>query len=150
VGCIRLILENLIACHAYQERMKIKLDRLHVKVVVKDNTKFWPAMKHVRIAPWVSVKVIQGKLRAFHAVPVNSTMLPVLFDVKNVSIRPTLVEKEETPLAWIAQPVGRPKTAVLNVKLVVRVRLALGVNTVPWVLPEQELIVILPNANNVN
>jgi hypothetical protein len=98
----------------------------------------------------VSAKTIQGKYRAFHAVPVNSTMLPVLFDVKNVSIRPTLVEKEETPLAWIAQPVGRPKTAVLNVKLVVRVRLALGVNTVPWVLPEQELIVILPNANNVN
>jgi len=64
--------------------MKIKLGRLHVKVVVMDDTKFWPAMTHVWIAPWVSVKVIQGKLRAFHAVPVNSTMLRVPLNANHV------------------------------------------------------------------
>ena len=77
-------------------------------------------------------------------------MLLVLFVVKHVSIRPTLVEKEETPLALIVPLDGRPKTAVRNVSRAVRVRLALGVKIVPWVLPEKVLTGILPNANNVN
>ena len=104
--------------------MKIKLGRLNVKGVVKDNTKFWPAMKHVRIAPWVSVKAMQGKLHAFHAVPVNSTMVQVPSSVNYVSMRRTLVEKEETAVASIVQLGGRPKTAVPNVSRAVRVRLA--------------------------
>ena len=42
-------------------------------------------------------------------------------------MRPTLVEKEETAVASIAQLVGRPKTAVRNVPCAARARLAWGV-----------------------
>mgnify|MGYP006121309891 CR=1 FL=1 len=84
----------------------------------------------MHIAPLVSVKVIQGRRRALNAVPVNSTTWRVLLVANCVSIQRTLVAKEETAVALIAQLVGRPKTAVLNVLRAVRARLALGVKIV--------------------
>ena len=60
------------------------------------------------------------------------------------------MEKEETAVALIVPLVGRPTTAVRNVSRAVRVHLASGVKSVHWALPEKELIVILPNANNVD
>ena len=53
--------------------------------------------------PLVIAKVTQGKHRAFPAVPVNSTMLLVLSSANCVQMRRTLVEKEETAVASIAQ-----------------------------------------------
>ena len=70
------------------------------------------------------------KVRVCPAVPGNSTMLLVLPSVNCVQMRRTLAEKEEAAVALIAQLVGRPKTAVLNVPRVVRVHLALGVQIV--------------------
>ena len=84
----------------------------------------------VLIAQLVLVKVIQDKRRAFLAVPVNSTMLPVRFVANCVSIRRTLVEKEETVVALIAQLGGHPRTAVQNVPCAVQVHLALVVSIV--------------------
>ena len=80
----------------------------------------------VLIVPLVLVKVIQDKRRAFHAVPVNSTMLHVPSSVNFVSMRRTLVEKEEAAVALIAQLVGRPKTAVQNVSCAKRVKRVLA------------------------
>ena len=104
----------------------------------------------VLIARLVLAKVIQDKLRAFHAVPVNTTMLPVRFAAKNVSIRRTMVTKKETAAASSAQSVGRPKTAVQNAWRAAPERLALGVQIVLWVLPEKGMTMMLPSANNVN
>ena len=81
----------------------------------------------VLIVPLVLVKVTQGKRRAFPAVPVNSTMLPVRFVAKCVSNQRTLMEREETAVASIVRLDGRPKMAVRNVSRAARVRLALGV-----------------------
>ena len=64
-------------------------------------------------------------------------------------MRRTLVEKEETAVASIAQLVGRPKTAVRNVPRVERGGLVLGVKIVHWVMPEEETTMMRPNANNV-
>ena len=69
-------------------------------------------LRRVLIAPLVLVKVMQGKLRAFRAVPVNSTMLRVLLFAKHVSIRRTLVAKKETAVAPIVQQVGLRQKAV--------------------------------------
>jgi hypothetical protein len=60
-----------------------------------------------------------------------------------------MVKREETPVALIVQWAGRPKTAVQNVSLAVRVHSALGVQIVHWVLPDKGTTVILPNADNV-
>ena len=109
---VRLALVVTIACRVNTVRVAIKM------------------LRRVLVAPLVLVKVIQGKLRAFHAVPVNSTMVQVPSSVNCVSMRRTLVEKEETAVASIAQLVGRPKTAVRNVSRAVRVRLAVGVKNV--------------------
>ena len=84
----------------------------------------------VLIAQLVLAKVIQDRLRAFHAVPVNSTMLWVLLVANCVSIRRTLVKKKETAVASIVPSVGLPKTAVPNALRAVRVDLALGVQIV--------------------
>ena len=84
----------------------------------------------VLIARLVLAKVIQDRLRAFHAVPVNSTMLWVLLVANCVSIRRTLVKKKETAVASIVPSVGLPKTAVPNALRAVRVDLALGVQIV--------------------
>ena len=65
-------------------------------------------------------------------------------------MRRTLVKKEETTVASIAQLDGRPKTAVLNVPRVVRVHLALGVKLARWVMPEKETTLMQRNVNNVN
>jgi hypothetical protein len=95
-------------------------------------------------------KLMQGKHRAFHAAPVNSRMLPVTGVANRVSIRRTLVAKEETAVASTARSVGRPKTAVPNVPRAVPVRLALGVKLARKVLPEQETTMMRHNVNNVN
>ena len=81
----------------------------------------------VLVVPLVLAKVIQGKLRAYHAVPVNSAMLWVLLVANCVSTRRTLVKKKETAVASIAPSVGLPKTAVRNVLRAVRARSVLGV-----------------------
>jgi hypothetical protein len=104
----------------------------------------------VRNAQLVSVKVMKDKRRALNAVPVNSTMLRVLLVANSVSTQPTLVAKEEKAVASIVQQVGLRKTAVPNVLRVVRVRLALGVKIVHWVLSEKGTTVMRLNANNVN
>ena len=75
----------------------------------------------------VMPNLLQNKRHALNAAPVNSTMLQVLLFAKCVSIRRTLVAKEETVVAPIAPSVGRRKTAVPNVSRAARVRLALGV-----------------------
>ena len=93
------------------------------------------------------VKATKDKLRVSNAAPVNSTMLRVLLFAKHVSIRHTLVTNEETAVASIAQPVGRPKTAVPNVSRVVRVRLAKAVKIAQLDLLDQEKTT-QPNANN--
>ena len=49
----------------------------------------------VLIVPLVSVNVTRDKLRVFHAVPVNSTMLQVPSSVNFVLMRRTLVKREE-------------------------------------------------------
>jgi hypothetical protein len=69
-------------------------------------------LRRVLIAPLVLVKVMQGKLRAFRAVPVNSTMLRVLLFAKHVSIRRTMGTKKETAVAPIVQQVGLRQKAV--------------------------------------
>ena len=103
----------------------------------------------VLIAPLVSVKVIQDKLRASHAAPVSSTMLRVLLVANCVSIRRTLVKREETAVASIAQPVGRPKTAVRNAWRAARARLVWAVKIAQWGLHEKQTT-MRPNANDAN
>ena len=108
--------------------MKMKQHRLHVNhAVLVDIVRAAGYQRRANNAPLVLVKVMQGKRRAFPVVPVNSTILLVMSSVNCVQMRRTLVEKEEAAVALIAQPVGRPKTAVRNVSRAVRVRLALGV-----------------------
>ena len=109
---VRLALGAQIACPANTVRVATEM------------------LLRVLIARLVLVKVIQDKLRAFHAVPVNSTTMQVLLVANCVSIRRTLVAKEETVVALIAQLDGRPKTAVRNVPRAVQVRSALGVSIV--------------------
>ena len=58
------------------------------------------------------VKAMQGKLHAFHAALVNSTMLRVLLFAKHVSIRRTMGTKKETAVAPIVQQVGLRQKAV--------------------------------------
>ena len=58
--------------------------------------------------------------------------------------------KEETAAASIAQSVGRPKTAVQNVSLAVRVHSALGVKIVQWVLQDKGTTMMRLNVDNVN
>ena len=65
-------------------------------------------------------------------------------------MRRTLVEKAETAVASSVQVVGRRKTAVRNVPRAAQGRLALGVQIVLKVLPEQETTMMRPNVNNVN
>ena len=86
--------------------------------------------KRVSSAQLVMLNRLRNKRRALNAAPVNSMMLPVRFVVQRVHIRLTLMEKEETAVASIAQLVGCPKTAVRNVSRAVRARLALGVQIV--------------------
>tara|TARA_B110000090_G_C13105031_1_gene340070 strand:- start:53 stop:364 length:312 start_codon:yes stop_codon:yes gene_type:complete len=90
------------------------------------------------------------KRRVFHAAPVNSMLLWALLVVHCVYKGPSLVEKEETAAASIVRLVGRPKTAVPDVPRAVRVRLALGVEIVHWVLPDKGMTMMRLNANNVN
>jgi len=90
------------------------------------------------------------KRRALNVALVNSTMLQGLYIAKCVYKGPTLVEKEETAAASIVRLVGRPKTAVPDVPRAVRVRLALGVEIVHWVLPDKGMTLMRLNANNVN
>ena len=78
----------------------------------------------------VITKMKSRRHRALNAAPVNSMMLPVQFVANLVSIQRTLVAKEETAVALIAQLVGRPKTAVPNALCVALERTALGVNFV--------------------
>ena len=92
---------------------------------------------------------LRNKRRALNAAPVNSTMLPVRFVAKCVSIRRTLVAKEETAVASIAQLDGRPKTAVPNAPRAVRVRLVTVAKIALSGLLEKVLTKMPHNANNV-
>jgi hypothetical protein len=69
-------------------------------------------LRRVLVAPLVLVKAMQGKLHAFHAALVNSTMLRVLLFAKHVSIRRTMGTKKETAVAPIVQQVGLRQKAV--------------------------------------
>ena len=69
----------------------------------------------MHIAPLVSVKVIQDRRRALNAVPVNLTTWRVLGVADYVSIRRTLMAKEETRVVSIARSGGRLQKAVRNV-----------------------------------
>jgi len=78
----------------------------------------------VHIARLVLVKVIQGRRRALNAVPVNSTTWRVLVVANRVSVRRTLVPKEETRVVSIARSGGRLQKAVRNVIRVMPAHLA--------------------------
>ena len=97
-----------------------------------------------------SIKMTKDKRPASNAAPVNSMTLWVPLNANYAQSRRTLVKRAETVLASIVQQVGRPETAVLNVLRVMRVRLALGVQSVHWVFSEKETTMMRPNANNVN
>ena len=65
--------------------MKMKQNRLHVNhVALVDIVRAARHQRRANNAPLVLVKVIQDKLRAFPAAPVNSTMLLVLSSVNFV------------------------------------------------------------------
>ena len=65
--------------------MKMKQHRLHVNhAVLVDIVRAAGYQRRANNAPLVLVKVIQDKLRAFPAAPVNSTMLLVLPSVNFV------------------------------------------------------------------
>ena len=124
----RLVLSAKIACRANTVRVTWVLLAAHN-------------------APLDLVNTIQDRRRAFHAAPANSTMMRVLLVANYVSTQPTLVAKEEKAVASTVQQVGLPKTAVQNVLRAGRVRLALGVKSVHWVLPEKETTMMRRNAN---
>ena len=92
----------------------------------------------------------RGKRRVRNAVLVNSTMRWVLTNANRVRQTRITMTKEETLRALIVPSVGLLKTAVPNVPRALRVRLALGVEIVHWVMPETETTVIRLNVNNVN
>ena len=112
-------------------RGNLKKPRAQVKrfvlIVHRATTRIHQTCRRVSSARLVMRNLLRNKRRALNAAPVNSKMLPVRFVAKCVSIRRTLVEREETAVASIAQLDGRPKTAVQNVSRAARVRLALGV-----------------------
>ena len=95
----------------------------------------------VLIARLVLTKVIQDKLRAFHAAPVNSMMLWALTNASNVLKTRITATKEETRPALLAPRGNFRGKAVLNASRVVREHLAMSlvkivkiawwVNTVP-------------------
>ena len=91
---VRLALGVTIACRVNIVRVAIKM------------------LRRVLVAPLVLVKAMQGKLHAFHAALVNSTMLRVLLFAKHVSIRRTMGTKKETAVAPIVQQVGLRQKAV--------------------------------------
>jgi hypothetical protein len=89
------------------------------------------------------------KLLAINAGVGNSTMFPVLLIANHVQTIVILVEKEETVVALIVHSDGLPMWVVLNAKLVVLERLAMGVKIVHWDMHENGMILILHNANCV-
>ena len=101
-------------------------------------------------APLVLVNVIKDKLPARNAVRVNSMMLLVRLNAQCVHVRLSLVKKEETAVAWIAQWVGCPKMGVLNVSCVVQVRLEVVVKVVPLGTLEMAPIQMRHNVGIVN
>ena len=121
-----------------------------VTLVVQDNTKMSLEMLIANNAPLVSVRVTKDRRRAQNAARVNSTMLRVLLVANYVSVRRTLVEREETAVASIAQLVGLPIMAVRNVPRAVPVRLVLGVEIALWAMPEQGTTMMRHNVHNVN
>jgi hypothetical protein len=76
--------------------------------------------------------------------------LLVLNPAHYVPLPPTLVEREETVLALIAQLDGLLKTGVLNVKRVVRVHLERGANFAPLVTQDMAVIVMRQHAECAN
>ena len=109
-----------------------------------------PTQPPVLIAPLVSVKVILAKQRVLNVARVNSMTLLVLNPAHYVPFPPTLVEREETVLALIAQLDGLLKTGVLNVKRVVRVHLERGANFAPLVTQDMAVIVMRQHAECAN
>ena len=104
----------------------------------------------VLVARLVSAKVIQAKLPVFHVAPVNLMTLLVPRHAHLVTSRLSLVAKEETKVALLAQRAGRPKTAVPNAPRAVRVRLVTVAKIAPSGLLEKVLTKMPHNANNVN
>ena len=95
-------------------------------------------------------KVIQAKLPVFHVAPVNLMTLLVPRHAHLVTSRRSLVAKEETKVALLAQRVGRPKTAVRNAKRAVRERSVMVARIAHWGLHEKEMTLMRRNADNVN
>ena len=98
----------------------------------------------------VSAKVIQAKLPVFHVALVNLMTLLVPRHVHLVTSRRSLVAKEETKVALLAQRVGRPKTAVRNAKRAVRERSVMIAKIVQWGLHEKEMTLMRRNADYVH
>ena len=110
-------MEVLRAPIVWRGNLKIRLTpaKRFVLIVHRATTQTHQTCKRASSAQLVTLNLLRNKRRALNAAPVNSTMLPVRFVAKCVSIRRTLVAKEETAVASIAQLDGRPKTAVPNV-----------------------------------
>ena len=78
-------------------------------------------------AQLVTAKVIKDKRRVLNVARVNLMTMLMQRRANFVQTRHSLVAKEETKVALLAQRAGRPKTAVPNAPRAVRGRLALGV-----------------------
>ena len=97
----------------------------------------------------VTAKVIRGKRRVLNVARVNLMTMLVRRHANLVQSRLSLVAKEETKVALLAQRAGRPKTAVPNAPRAVRVRLVTVAKIAPSGLLEKVLTKMPHNANNV-
>ena len=82
----------------------------------------------MKTVPLVLVRVIQVKHRVYSAAQANSMRLLVPTNANHVQSQRILVKREETVVVFIVQWDGFLPRAVLNVKPVVRGRLATDAN----------------------
>ena len=104
----------------------------------------------VLVAQLVSAKEIKDRRRVLNVARVNLMMLLVRMHANLVTSRRSLVAKEETKVALLAQRVGRPKMAVRNAKRAVRERSVMVARIAHWGLHEKEMTLMRRNADNVH
>ena len=107
-------------------------------------------LPRVLVAQLVSAKVIKDRRRVLNVARVNLMTLLVPRHVHLVTSRRSLVAKEETKVALLAQRVGRPKTAVRNAKRAVQERSVMIAKIAQWGLHEKEMTLMRRNADNVH
>ena len=101
-------------------------------------------------AQLVTAKAIKDKRRVLNVARVNLMTMLMQRRANFVQTRHSLVAKEETKVALLAQRAGRPKTAVPNAPRAVRVRLVTVAKIALSGLLEKVLTKMPHNANNVN